>query len=273
MAEAIKINERLTAIAFSKQAEVFDQLYGEDTIIGYKRKRVREHMLHYLKTESRILELNSGTGEDAIFFAQRGFKVHATDIAVGMQEKLKQKVIDKNLQQYITNERCSFTALADLKFKGPFDHIFSNFAGLNCTHELDVVLNSFADLLTKNGKVTLVILPKFCLWEMLLFFKGKFKTAFRRFFSNNGRSSHIEGVYFNCWYYQPSFIKKQLSKDFKVLHVEGLCTFVPPSYLENFAEKHPKIYRFLSKMENRLKNSWTWKCIGDYYIISLQKKY
>jgi ubiquinone/menaquinone biosynthesis C-methylase UbiE len=265
-------NELLVESAFTRQAKIFDDLYGANTIISYKRQRVRDHMLHYLKPGNQLLELNSGTGEDALFFAQKGFKVHATDIAVGMQTKLNEKVAEAGQEANVSNERCSFTQLDLLKNKGPYDHIYSNFAGLNCTAELDVVLLSFVGLLKEGGIVTLVVLPKFCLWETLLLFKGKFKTAFRRFFSANGRISHLEGTYFKCWYYHPSFIKQQLKADFEVLGVEGLCTFVPPSYMENFAEKHSFYYRNLVKLENRFKGSWPWRNIGDYYIISLQKK-
>ena len=98
--------------------------------------------------------------------------------------------------------------------RGPYDLIFSNFAGLNCTNELDKVLQSFDSLLKPGGIVTLVILPKFCLWEFLLLFKGKFKTAFRRFSGSKGAKAHIEGEYFRCWYYNPSFIRKHLKNSF-----------------------------------------------------------
>ncbi len=150
--------------------------------------------------------------------------------------------------------------------------IFSNFAGLNCTNELNKVLGSFTSLLKPNGIITLVILPKFCLWEFLLLFKGKFKTAFRRFFSRDGRKAHIEGHFFKCWYYNPSYIMRHLKKDFELLSIEGLCTLVPPSYIENFAEKRPKLYQLLKTKEEKWKNRWPWKYIGDYYIISLRKK-
>src|SRR4029078_12530259 len=110
--------------------------------------------------------------------------------------------------------------------KGPYDLIFSNFAGLNCTNELGKVLASFSTLLNPGGIITLVLLPKFCLWESLLFVKGKFKTAFRRFFSSAGRKAHIEGKYFRCWYYNPSFIKRLLKKEFDAVSLEGLCTLV-----------------------------------------------
>jgi len=266
------INETNAAEAFSGQSVIFDDLYNHDTIIQYKRERVRNHVLRYLPENSHILELNSGTGEDAIFFASKGHHVHATDISQGMRERLVQKVRGKETDDLITNELCSYTALDQLKNKGPYDLIFSNFAGLNCTDELDKVLKSLPGLLKANEVVTLVILPKFCLWETLLLFKGKFKTAFRRFFSANGRTAHVEGHYFKCWYYNPSYITKRLADQFNVLSIEGLCTIVPPSYMEGFAEKHPSTFTLLKKWEDRLKSSWPWKNIGDYYIISLRKK-
>ena len=149
--------------------------------------------------------------------------------------------------------------------------VFSNFAGLNCTGELDKVLLSLGDLLKPNGVATLVILPKFCLWETLLVFKGKFRTAFRRFFSRNGRAAHLEGTHFRCWYYNPSYVVKTLQGRFALLSIEGLCTLVPPSYIEHFAEKRPRIYSFLKAKEDKLRSRRPWKFIGDYYIVSLRK--
>jgi hypothetical protein len=106
---------------------------------------------------------------------------------------------------------------------------------------LQKVISSFPSLLKENGTVTLVMLPKFCLWEFLLILKGKFKTATRRFFATKGRSARVEGAYFKCWYYDPSDVIEFSKRNFEILHVEGLCTFVPPSYIEQFAEKHPKL--------------------------------
>jgi len=268
----IATNEQKAAVAFSGQAPVFDELYNSDTIINYKRDRVRKHVLRNLVPGSSILELNCGTGEDAIYFAGKNYHVHATDISGGMLYQLVQKVGKHKMNKRISFELCSYTHLEELKNKGPFDMVFSNFAGLNCTGDLDKVLTSLPALLNPSGLVTFVILPKFCLWETLLVFKGKFRTAFRRFFSGAGRKARVEGNYFKCWYYNPSYITKRLKNDFDLVAIEGLCTIVPPSYMEGFAEKHPSSFKFLRKWENRLKTKWPWKYIGDYYIISLRKK-
>src|SRR5579871_1255964 len=226
--------ERSAANAFSKQALIFDVIYSEDKIIQYKRDRVRNQVLKLLPANSSILELNCGTGEDAVFFTKLGHYVHATDISEGMQQALKEKIKKNNLEDSVSHELCSYTDLENLNQKGPYDMIFSNFAGLNCSYELEKVLSSFDSLLKPGGVAVLVLLPKFCLWETLLIAKGKLKTATRRWFSNKGRKAHIEGEFFKCWYYNPSYVKKRIKDNYEVLDIEGLCTIVPPSYIKHF---------------------------------------
>lgn len=265
-------NEQKASIAFGKQSAVFDKLYANDAIIRYKRERVRDFVMKKLAPGSSILELNAGTGEDAVYFASNGHHIHATDISTGMLDQLTMKISKHELSAVISTEQCSFTALHTLKQKGPYDLIFSNFAGLNCTDEIEKVLLSLESLVKPGGKIILVMLPKFCLWETLLIFKGKFKTATRRFFSSKGRKARVEGTWFRCWYYAPRFIIKILRENFCFEELEGLCCIVPPSYMENFAERHPKFFSFLCAKENKYRRSWPWRLIGDYFIISFKKK-
>src|SRR5215471_17616532 len=107
------INEMKSASAFNKQSAVFDEIYSGNTIIEYKRRRVRNHVEQFLKPGSSILELNAGTGADAIYFAERGHWVHATDISTGMQSRLAEKVRQHRLENKVTHEICSFTDLAN----------------------------------------------------------------------------------------------------------------------------------------------------------------
>jgi ubiquinone/menaquinone biosynthesis C-methylase UbiE len=258
--------------AFSKQSAIFDGLFSPNTIIQYKRERVRALVMRYLRPGQRILELNAGTGEDAVYFGQQGFLVHATDISVGMQAVLENKVRAAGLQKVVTREVCAFTCLTGLGDKGPYDLIFSNFAGLNCSGNLEQVLLSFPALLKPAGKVILTVMPGFCLWETLLAFRGDFKRAFRRFHGRQGTAARIEGIDFKCWYYPPGFITRTLGAAFQTLQLEGLCVLVPPSYLETFPARFPRAYAFLLGLEERFKSSWPWKYIGDYYIIALQKQ-
>jgi ubiquinone/menaquinone biosynthesis C-methylase UbiE len=267
------MNEQQVALAFSRQAPVFDAYYESDPIIRYKRQRVRERLLKDVAPGSHILELNAGTGIDAVWLAEQGYRVHATDVAPGMQAALREKVVSMGLQDMISNEICSYTALEGLQNRGPFDAVFSNFAGLNCTGDLEKVLLSLSSLVRPGGHVTLVILPGFCLWESLLVFKGMFRTATRRWgVGSGGAASRVEGTHFRCWYYSPSYVARVMKPDFELLEWEGLCTIVPPSYIEGFAEKYPRFYDRLCRLENGWKGRWPWRSIGDYYVISFRRR-
>ncbi|MDR3711713.1 MAG: class I SAM-dependent methyltransferase [Puia sp.] len=298
IAPSLAEKEKPAAVAFSAQAPGFDACYAPNTIIQYKRARVRAHVEQYLPAESNILELNAGTGEDAIYFAGKGHRVHATDISEGMLKKLEEKVerasaaetpdggstglssvglssmglSGMGLKERITRELCSFHSLDRLAGRGPYDLVFSNFAGLNCSGELDKVLRSCTGLLKPGGLLTVVLLPRFCALETLLLFKGQWKTAFRRFCGSKGTRARVEGHYFRCWYYNPSYVKKALKDSFTMVGLEGLCTIVPPSYIEGFAEKYPRLYPVLCRWEDRLKSRRPWKGMGDYYIITFRKR-
>jgi ubiquinone/menaquinone biosynthesis C-methylase UbiE len=143
-------NVQAASVAFSKQAGHFDEIYSKDLIVQYKRQRVRAHIQPFLQKNCQVLELNSGTGEDALWFALQGLRVHATDISPKMQEVLIGKKLAAGLDRNITTEICSFSQLKQLSNKGPYDIIFSNFAGLDCTGDLKKVLS---DLSLLNGEL------------------------------------------------------------------------------------------------------------------------
>ena len=264
--------EEKAAKAFDKQSGLFDELFSGNPIIQYKRQRVRAHVNSIIHPSSQILELNSGTGDDAIYFASLGHTLNTTDISPGMQKIRVQKILASGMERMITNECCSFTKLDELRHRGPYDHIFSNFGGLNCTNDLAKVLDSFFGLLRPGGGVTLVIMPRFSIWEVALILKGKRKTAFRRFSGKKGTTARIEGELFTCWYYNPSFIIRHFQEKFELIRLESVCLFVPPSYMDYFPKKYPRLYSVLIKFENVLSSSWPWNRMGDYFIISLRKR-
>jgi ubiquinone/menaquinone biosynthesis C-methylase UbiE len=93
---AHSVNEKAAEKAFSKQSAIFDEIYSANIIIQYKRQRVRDHLEHFLKPHSKILELNAGTGEDAVWFAQHNHAVHATDISKGCRKNSLKKYAKTN---------------------------------------------------------------------------------------------------------------------------------------------------------------------------------
>lgn len=261
---SIKVSE-----AFSKQAEKFDALSSENKLTAHLRTIYRKQVEKYSIQHSRILELNCGTGIDAIYFANKGYDVLATDNAPGMLDALQSKIASTGTRGKIEVMQCSYHELNKIK-KPPFDHIVSNFGGLNCTADLQHVLAQFSSLLTKNGKVTLALMPKVCPWELAMALKGKFKTAFRRF----GRHAvaNVEGVNFLCYYYNPSYVKRILKNEFNVVELKGVYITVPPEFYLNFVERYPRLYAALSRIDNGIANYFPFNRLCDHYIITLEKK-
>ena len=254
--------------AFTAQSGIFDALYRPSPIVQFKRERVQALLKKYLKPKSRILELNAGTGDDALWLAAQGHTVLATDASPGMLSQQQQKFSESPHKAQLQSRACSFLELEHLQ-KQTFDAVFSNFGGLNCTHQLAKVLADADKLLAPGGVMLLTIMPPNCLWEWFWVFTGNFSKAFRRW-RKDGTPAHIEGQWFTTWYYKPSWVKKQCP-GLKHLTTEALCLAVPPEHHKRFIEKRPLIFGFLKWKENFIK---TWPLLrgwGDYFVIVLQK--
>ncbi len=265
------MQEENVSEAFSRQSAVFDEADNSNLILQWMRSRVRGHVLELWKPGERILELNAGTGSDALYFAQRGFYLHATDNAKGMQEVLNKKVTELHFEDKITSQLCSFLELNKIE-QAPFDHIFSNFGGLNCTNQLDDVIHSFSPLLKPGGTVTLVLMPPVCPWEMLTVLKGNFNLAFRRF-KKDGAASNLEGVTFNTWYYSPKEVRKMFGKNYRIISLTGLGVTVPPPHRVNFPIKHPKTFLRLISLEKSIASMAPFHSWADHFIISARKTF
>lgn len=255
-------------LAFSKQSNIYDEYEKSNPILSWMRQQVYDVVLSHLKKGDKILELNSGTGTDAIFFAKQGYDVTCTDLSDGMIEKISIKVKKENLAEQVKIFKCSFTEL-DKLIPNKFDLIFSNFGGLNCINDLRLVTRFFPTLLNDGGKVILVIMPPVCLWEIATAFKGKLKFAFRRF-GNNGVSANVEGVEIRTFYFSAKKIKEALGKQFRVIQLKGLGVFTPIPQMENFIIKHPRLMKILKKSDQMLSKHFPFNLIGDHLILVAQ---
>ena len=268
------MNYQSVSEAFSKQSPLFDAIEERNEILQWMRKEIHCYCMHYFKPGNNILELNCGTGIDAVFFARQGMKVHATDISPGMLTELKKKIEQNNLSGKITYQQCSFTDISTTlreTGKTKFDHVFSDFGGLNCVQDIESVIAQFKEILNPGGTVTLVIMPPVCPWEMLLAFKGNFKTAFRRW-KKNGIDSNVEGIHFTTYYFTPSRVMKAFGNDFLKIGLRGLACFTPPPYLEKFPKRYPKLFKLLNRIDNRLDQFFPFNRWADHFILTMQLK-
>ncbi len=256
------------AEAFSRTAEKYDSFAEDHPHLTRMRKKVYSHVMRHVPRGAHILELNAGTGTDAVQLAQRGYFVHATDIAPGMLNRLPEKVERLGLQDRVTMEALSFLSLENVH-GAPFDAIFSDLGGLNCIPDLTPVIRQLPAVLKPGGIVTWVLMPHICLWEMAEVFRGNISLAFRRFSSGSVRAN-LEGLNFDVYYFSPRQVIKWFRNDFELLALEGLSVITPTAESKNFAKGHPRLYRTLSWLDDRLSPHWPWSGWGDFYILTMR---
>ena len=256
---------------FDIAAKNYDNVFTFSKIGSAQRQRVFNYLNPIINTTKRlsVLELNCGTGVDAIKLANLGHHVLATDISKSMIDIAKAKETPKNLDFKIQD----INTISNQTFQKQFDLIFSNFGGLNCLSkiELEAFIKTSKDLLTPNGKLILVIMPKLCLWERLYFYlKGDLKNAKRRH-TKESVLANVDGVKVPTWYYNPKEIISLTKPQYKPERLKPIGISVPPSYFEpSFLSKRPFL-DILIGFEKIIGFSFLAK-YADHFLIELTKK-
>lgn len=256
---------------FDVASKSYDSIFTYSKIGLAQRKFVYNNLDVIFNTQKKlnILELNCGTGYDAINFAKKKHQVLATDISEGMINVSKQKNTLDNLEfktQDINNINSS-------TFPEKFDLIFSNFGGLNClsSTEIEAFFKTATKLVTKNGKLILVIMPKHCAWEQLYFnLKGDFKKAKRRL-TTNYVLANVEGIDVKTWYYNPNDIIKMSENYFNVNTIKPIGLSIPPSYLEK-SILSSKLPMAIFKGIDTIFTGGNSAKYADHFLIELQLK-
>jgi ubiquinone/menaquinone biosynthesis C-methylase UbiE len=257
------------AEAFSRKARVYDSFGRDHVNLTRMRNKVYSRVIDTLPPGASVLELNAGTGADALFLAQQGLHVHATDIAPGMIEQIERKIAQSGLRDRLTVQRCSFTRLEEIR-GGPFDGVFSNFGGLNCIPDLRDVARGIPRVLRPGGYVIWVVMPPVCLWDFTALLKGDWRTAVRRR-SRRGTLANVEGVKFMTYYFTPRQVAAAFGRGFEILRVEGLSVLTPPADRKGFAARHPRLYELLVRLDDQLADHAPFNAWGDFFIVTLRR--
>ena len=261
-------NTERVRTAFSAQAPLFDSYESLNPVLGWMRRQVYAHEEEFLAPGASILELNAGTGIDALHFAEKGHSVFATDNAQGMLAELEKKVLGGSLGDRIEFRCVSYTDLDSLP-RRRFDHVFSNFGGLNCVPDLRPIAEQLPRLLKVGATVTMVIMPHVCPWEIVHAATGNFRLAFRRF-SRNGSLANVEGIQFRTYYFSPGEVLTSFGRQFSLARLRGLASLSPPPHMAPLARKHPSLYNALVRLDERLSSIPPFDRWADHYILTLR---
>ena len=255
---------------FDIAARTYDLDFTSSRIGSIQREQVRKHLevLVNVKKKLNILELNCGTGADAAYMNKFGHKITATDISSEMIHVSKEKYSNTS----ITFQQQDITKISPNTFHEKFDLIFSNFGGFNCLSKTELVrfLKIAPSLLEESGKLVLIIMPKYTLWEQVYFYLKGEKQKARRRKTNSFVLANVQGVDVKTWYFNPSEII-EYSSNFNATKTKPIGFCVPPSYLEKSILGKRNILGILKGLDQFFNWSFLSK-YADHFYIELEKK-
>lgn len=260
--------------SFDSAASNYDDTFTNSPIGRIQRKQVLDYLTNSLPAHPiNVLEVNCGTGEDAIWLAKKGHTVFCTDLSSQMLDIVQSKVNSEKLNDLIHIQQLDLKATGSSSINGEFDLIFSNFAGLNCLSpsELSKSLEELASYLKPNGKLVLVFLGRFCAWESKYFLlKGQWKKAFRRL-SKNGVVADVDGEKVKTWYYSISEINELIANNLIITNRKAIGTYVPPSYLNPWFKNKQFLLKLFAGIDSFYGTMGIFTSISDHYLIELKK--
>lgn len=258
--------------AFDEIAESYDASFTNSAIGSAQRRTVWKEIDRTFTAGQRVLEINCGTGVDALHLAARGVHVIACDSAPRMIAVARQRADLAAISATVNFRVRANEQLGTLQSEGPFDGILSNFSGLNCTPDLSLLADDLAQLLTDRGKMVLCLFGRLCVWEIFWYLsQGNIRKAVRRCMPGGQSASVSTGSETNVWYHSVRQLKKAFSPHFRLLGWRGVGVAVPPSYLDFLAVRHPHLFRLASKIDPCLGECPGLRAMADHVLLVFER--
>ncbi len=260
--------------AFDHIAGQYDATFTESRIGHLQREQVYSCLSQILAKNQihEVLEINCGTGTDALWLASQGCRVLATDISGAMLGACQKKVKEKGFTELVGCQQLAIEQLDQLPNDAAYDLIFSNFGGLNCVSpgQLGEIARQMHRLLRPGGRLVAVVMGRKCWWEQFYFFiKGNWKVARRRRRKEAVPARLSAEVSVDTWYYTPAELLHYLQAHFNERQAQPIGFFVPPSYLESLFADRAKHLARLARWDSHLPAGRWWGNRADHFLIEL----
>jgi ubiquinone/menaquinone biosynthesis C-methylase UbiE len=256
---------------FDAIADVYDDTFSNSGVGRAQRSLVWKEMDRVFQPGQRILEINCGTGLDALHLAQRGVTVLATDSAPGMIAVARRRLASAPLRVPVDVRCVPIEQLSELEADGPFDGVLSNFSGLNCVQDLVFVARNLATLVRPGGAVVVCVFGRCCLWEIgwYLFQRDVYR-AFRRF-RKDGVPATLGGSTITVHYPSVGTLRRAFSPFFKCEHRTAVGVTIPPSYAGALAARFPWLFGITARLDPLFAATPGLRALADHAVLTFRR--
>lgn len=254
---------------FDTLAGTYDDEFTHSLIGRHMRQAVWRRLDCHVRTGDRVLELNCGTGEDAIHLAGLGASVLATDVSPRMVDVARAKVLQRGLTGQVSVRQLAIEDIAlVLGNEAPFDGVLSNFGGLNCVADLHAVARGLAQVVPPGGWVLLCVMGPLVPWEWAWYLgHGQVHKALRRL-----RPGGVTWRGLTIRYPSIRTLRRAMAGDLRLRRVNAVGALVPPSYAEAWAGRHPHWLERLDRWERRVETVPPLPWLADHYLAEFERR-
>jgi ubiquinone/menaquinone biosynthesis C-methylase UbiE len=254
---------------WNRAAETYVQDFSGTGIGEARRQAVWRRLDKNFSPGQKLLELNCGTGIDAVHLAKRGIQLVACDISSRMIDLARQLAASANTCELIDFRVLPNEKIDALKGENLFDGAFSNFCGLNCVEDLPGVGRELARLVRPGAAVLLCMMGRFVPWEIAWFLAhGEPGKALRRFRGNSFAPSGPGSVCIQ----RPSVreIVRAMLPAFRLRKWSGVGIAVPPTYTENRMQHFPRMIQGLAGIDRMIGELPLFRRMADCVLLEFE---
>jgi cyclopropane fatty-acyl-phospholipid synthase-like methyltransferase len=258
---------------FDAIADRYDDTFNTSKIGRAQRASVWRELGKAFRPGDRVLEIGCGTGVDACFLAERGVRVLACDSSPQMIAVATRRIAETGKQESVHPRLLAAEDIASLRHSDFFDGAFSNFGALNCVQDLRQLAKDLAILLRPGATVLLCWMGRYCLWEITWYLaQGKPSKALRRFHREGATALLAEGASVRVFYPSVRLLAQTFASEFQLKSVRGIGVFVPPSYLETWANRFPGLFGLSVRADSFLGRCPGIRTFADHILLEFRRE-
>lgn len=257
-------------MTFDAAARTYDADFTHTPLARWLRDLVRSDLP--FQAGDHILEIGCGTGEDALWLAQQGIMVTATDASAGMLAEAERKLNAAGVGERVRLQQLDINRVGaqPVAVQPRYDGLFANFGVLNCAEDRRALVEYLAGQVGTGGSAVLVVMSPVCPWEIgwhLL--HGQIRQAFRRF--RSGIEAHAGGGQMvRVWYPSPWRLRRDFAPYFRHVQTTGIGVVLPPSYLNPLVQRAPGVFARLARLERSIGRFSP--LLNDHYLMVLERR-
>jgi SAM-dependent methyltransferase len=259
-------------VAYGKYASRYDDLLRENRINAYMRQETTHALLRIFGPGDRVLELGSGTGDEALTLADRGCEVVGLDPAPEMvriaTEKAAAAGLSARARFHVGPSREAATLLAPAsprRFEGAYSHF-----ALSYEPDLGPVREAVASLLVPGGHLLVASMNRYCAAEWVVAAAVLSPhLAGRRL--REGTTHKVGDVDARIFPRSASELAAGFTPDFVLEDVRALPALLPPHYANRVLRRWPGLVDVAMRFDPAVSRRRPFRALGDHVLARFRR--